>query len=63
MTPLSLVVTKAGGVATNGTVPILDLKPKYQLNTTVTYLGDADVLTNLLDLVEEDSEEKPTYYP
>ena len=65
LTPLSLVVTTAGGIATNGSVDIVDLKPKYQDNTTAAYMGDSDIITKLFDdiNVTEEEQVRPSYFP
>ena len=57
LTPLSMLVTRAGGLASNGTTPILDLKPTYQNETLPILLGDE---LSVETLVERNL---PTYYP
>ena len=57
LSPLSMLVTRAGGLASNGTDPFLDLKPKYQNETLPILLGDK---LSVETLVERNL---PTYYP
>jgi len=58
LTPLSLLITRAGGLATNGSVPILDLKPKFMSNTSEAYFGEAELVSQFLE-----NKDLPTYFP
>ena len=61
LSPVSMLVTRAGGVATNGTIPVLDLKPKYQNETSPFYIGNTKMVENLLGSQEND--ELRAYFP
>ena len=39
LTPLAFVLEKSGGLASNGSVPILDLKPRNHSNTSQVFMG------------------------
>ena len=57
LTPLAMIVSNAGGLASNGTDPIVDLKPRYQNETLPVLFGNSDIVSQLIE------ENLPRYYP
>ena len=42
LTPLAFMVEKGGGLASNGSVPILNLKPRNHMNTSQVFMGSRE---------------------
>ena len=61
LSPISILVTQAGGIATNGTTPVLELKPKYQNETSPFYIGQSKMVEKLLENLYND--ELRSYFP
>ena len=59
LTPVAMIMTRAGGVSTNGTHPILDLKPKSKEDTSPAIFG-SEIAEERLTIHEEESR---TYFP
>ena len=57
LTPVSMIVSRIGGLASNGTDPIVDLKPKYQNETLPVFLGNSEIVSQLIE------DNLPRYYP
>ena len=58
LTPVAMIITNAGGVSTNGTHPILDLKPKSKEETSPIFFGSDAGVSRLLSL-----KDSRTYFP
>ena len=63
LTPVSIILTRAGGLASNGSSPISDLKPKYQNDTSPFYLGDTNLLSSIIETSVSSEQQQETYYP
>ena len=57
LTPVAMIVSNAGGLASNGTDPIVDLKPRYQNETLPVFFGNSDIVSQLIE------DNLPRYYP
>lgn len=57
LTPMAMIVSNAGGLASNGTDPIVDLKPRYQNETLPVFFGNSEIVSELIE------DNLPRYYP
>ena len=62
LTPVAMIITKAGGIATNGTSPILDLKPKSKEETSPITFGSKAGLERLMRFKLSEAATR-TYFP
>lgn len=51
--PMAFIIEKAGGLASNGKIPILDIQPKTIHERTPVFLGSKDDVKEILDLINK----------
>ncbi|KAK4881385.1 hypothetical protein RN001_004704 [Aquatica leii] len=54
--PMSYIVTAAGGAATNGQIPILDIIPEQIHQRSPIFLGSKDDVADLLEIIKKHTE-------
>jgi fructose-1,6-bisphosphatase I len=50
--PMAMLLEQAGGAASNGEMPILDIKPKSLHERTPLYIGSKDEMSVLCDFIK-----------
>lgn len=51
--PMSFIVEQAGGMATDGTTPILDIKPESLHERTPIYVGSSVMVNKFLEIAAQ----------
>ncbi|KAK9879337.1 hypothetical protein WA026_004188 [Henosepilachna vigintioctopunctata] len=51
--PMAFIITKAGGSASNGSIPILDIQPKALHERSPIILGSSDDVKEVLDVIKK----------
>jgi len=56
--PMSYIMEKAGGIASNGKIPILDIQPTKIHERSPIFLGSKDDVNDVLAIIEKHSNNK-----
>lgn len=56
--PLAFIMEQAGGVASNGKIPILDIQPQSIHQRTPVFLGSKEDVAECLAVINKHSENK-----
>lgn len=56
---MAFIIEQAGGLATNGKIPILDIQPNHIHDRAPIFLGSQEDVKELMCIIEKFSNHKP----